>query len=177
MKLTRKKTPETEYIAVSDENKKYSIKNPFSEELKINGKKMDIKIFDDEYGFTYIVYDGKKFLAEIVEKNQNRYTVLINGVSYSFTVETPISFKRKKYLEKNKAQSKVELVGAPMPGKILDILQEPGADIKPGESIMILEAMKMQNEITAPIAGKISNINVKKNDIVNKDDVLFEIAK
>ena len=177
MKLTRKKTQDTEYIAVSDENKKYTIKNPFSEELKINGKKMDIKIFDDEFGFTYIVYDGKKFLAEIIEKNQNRYTVLINGVSYTFTVETPISYKRKKYLEKNKTQSKVELVGAPMPGKILDILQENGAAIKPGESVIILEAMKMQNEITAPVAGKIVNINVKKNDIVNKDDVLFEIEK
>lgn len=177
MKLTRKKPQDTEYIAVSDQNKKYTIKNPFSEELKINGKKTEIKIFDDEYGFTYMVYDGKKFLAEIIEKNQNRYTVMINGVSYTLTVETPISYKRKKYLEKNKTQNKVELVGAPMPGKILDILQDPGSSIKPGESVIILEAMKMQNEITAPVGGKLSKINVKKNDIVNKDDVLFEIQK
>lgn len=179
MRLSRKKSTEeaTEYIAVSGKTNKYTIKNPFSEDVMINHKKSDIKIFDDENGFTYILYKKKKYLAEIVEKSQNKYTVLINGVSYSFTIETPISYKRKKYLEKNQQKSKSELVGAPMPGKIVDIMIEEGAKVKEGEALLILEAMKMQNEIISPASGKIIKVHVKQNDIVNKEDLLIEIER
>jgi len=178
MILSKKKEKEqdTEYIAVSASTK-YTIKSPFSEDVMINHKKSDIKIFDDENGFTYILYKRKKYLAEIVEKSQNRYTVLINGVSYSFTIETPISYKRKKYLEKNKTSSRTELVGAPMPGKIVDVLVEAGARVKVGESLLILEAMKMQNEIASPVSGLVKKVFVKQGDIVNKEDVLIEIEK
>jgi biotin carboxyl carrier protein len=177
MKLSRKKNQETEYIALTSQNMKYKIKNPFSEEIKINGRKVDIKLLDDELGFTYILYKRKKYLVEIVEKNQNKYTVLVNGVSYSLSIETPISYKRKKYLEKTKSKSKTEFVSAPMPGKILDVLIEEGAYVKSGEAILILEAMKMQNEITSPVAGKVIKIMVRKDEIVNKEDILFEIEK
>lgn len=176
MKLTKKKE-EMEYIAVSSQNKKYIIKNPFSEDLKINHKKTEIQIFDDENGFTYILYNRKKYLAEIIEKTQNKYTVLINGIGYYFTIETPISYKRKKYLDKQKARKKVEIIAAPMPGKIIDILIEEGAEVKPGEPLLILEAMKMQNEITSPINGKVKKVHIKNTDIVNKDDILIEIDR
>jgi glutaconyl-CoA/methylmalonyl-CoA decarboxylase subunit gamma len=172
----KEKEQETEYIALSGDSK-YTIKNPFSEDVMINHKKSDLKIFDDENGFTYILYNRKKYLAEIVEKSQNKYTVLINGVSYTFTIETPISYKRKKYLEKNKSSSRSELVGAPMPGKIVDILVEAGAKVKEGEALLILEAMKMQNEIASPVSGIVKKVLVKQNDIVNKEDVLVELEK
>jgi biotin carboxyl carrier protein len=178
MKISANKNQTTEYIAVSStQNKKYKVKNPFSEELKINGKKTDIKIFDDECGFTYIQYKQKKYLAEIVEKRQNKYIVLLNGVSYSFSIETPLSYKRKKYLDKKQSKNKFESVLAPMPGKIVDVLAESGSHVKNGDALMILEAMKMQNEISAPVSGKITKIMVHQNDIVNKDDVLVEIEK
>ena len=179
MILSRKKSDEqdTEYIAVNQQDKKYTVKNPFSEDIMINHKKIDIKIFDDENGFTYILYKRKKYLAEIVEKSQNKYTVLINGVSYTFTIETPISYKRKKYIEKNKSKSRTELVGAPMPGKIVDILIEEGAKVLEGESLLILEAMKMQNEIGSPASGTVKKIFIKEGDIVNKEDVLIEIER
>jgi biotin carboxyl carrier protein len=177
MKLTRKHNQDTEYIALTSQNKKYKIKNPFSEEIKINGRKVDIKLLDDELGFTYILYKRKKFLVEIVEKNQNRYTVIVNGVSYSLSIETPISYKRKRYLEKTKSKSKTEFVYAPMPGKILDVLIEEGVNVKSGEALLILEAMKMQNEIIAPVNGKVIKVMVRKDDIVNKEDIMFEIEK
>jgi biotin carboxyl carrier protein len=174
----RDKNKDPEFIALSSQSKKkYKVKNPFSEDLKINHKKHDIKIFDDENGFTYIQFKNKKYLAEIVEKNQNLYTVLINGVSYSFSIETPISYKRRKYLDKQKSNKKIEVVEAPMPGKIIDVLVESGAEVKAGEAIIILEAMKMQNEILAPINGKVSKVLIKQNDTVNKDDILIEIDR
>jgi biotin carboxyl carrier protein len=179
MKLYSKKNKNSddEFIAVSQKNKRYKIVNPFCEEPKINNKKADIKIFESDEGFTYLVWKNKKFLAEIIEKNQNKYTVLLNGVSYSFSIESPISYKRKKYLEKHKAKSKTEPVIAPMPGKIIDLLVEENAEIKEGEPILILEAMKMQNEINSHVAGRIKKILVKENDSVAKDEILLEIEK
>ena len=74
MLLSRKKgkDDQTEYIAVASPVKQYKVKDPFSEDVMINHKKTDIKIFDDENGFTYILYKRKKYLAEIVEISQNK---------------------------------------------------------------------------------------------------------
>ncbi|MBN1116757.1 MAG: acetyl-CoA carboxylase biotin carboxyl carrier protein subunit [Bacteroidales bacterium] len=171
----KKKNKELEFIAVSTKNNKYKVKNIFSEDLKINYKKFDFQIFDDENGFTYIKHKNKKYHAEILEKNQNKYEILLNGVSYSFSIETPFSYTRKRYLDKQKSKSKVEILQAPMPGKIIDVLVEPGAVVKNGETVIILEAMKMQNEITIQANGKVTKVHVKPNDTVNKDDILIEV--
>jgi pyruvate carboxylase subunit B len=64
-----------------------------------------------------------------------------------------------------------------MPGKIIDILVEEGSEVKEGEPIIILEAMKMQNEIASHVTGVVKSITVKKNDSVMKDDVMIEIQK
>ena len=178
MKLIRKrKDHEHEYIAVTPGDNKYVVRDPFSEELRINGHKKEIKIFENEEGFTFIEFNNKKYLAEITDKSQNKYTVLLNGVSYSFTIESPISYRRRKYLEKYKQHNKIEIVTAPMPGKIIELLVEESSHVKEGEAILILEAMKMQNEIIAQVTGKIKKISVKAGDSVTKDDVLMEIER
>jgi biotin carboxyl carrier protein len=64
-----------------------------------------------------------------------------------------------------------------MPGKIVDVLVEENAVVKEGDSIVILEAMKMQNEIISHVSGKVKSINIRPEDIVNKDDVLIVIEK
>lgn len=175
--LKKTKKFEPEYIAVTPGGKKYVVRNPFSEELKINGHKKDVKIFEDEEGFTVIEYKNKKYLAEITDKSQNKYTVLLNGLSYSFTIESPISFRRRQYLEKHKQTNKLEVVSAPMPGKIVELLVEEQSRVKEGESILILEAMKMQNEIITQVSGKVRKIHVKPGDSVAKDEVLLEIER
>jgi biotin carboxyl carrier protein len=178
MKLIgKRKDHEHEYIAVTPGDNKYVVRNPFSEELRINGHKKEIKIFENEEGFTFIEFNNKKYLAEITDKSQNKYTVLLNGVSYSFTIESPISYRRRKYLEKYKQHNKIEIVTAPMPGKIIELLVEESSHVKEGEAILILEAMKMQNEIIAQVSGKIRKISVKAGDSVTKDDVLMEIER
>lgn len=177
MKILKSKNKSPEYIAVTPANKKFIIRNLFSEDLRINGHKEDIKITKDDQGFTVIEYKNKKYIAEIIEKNQNKYTVLLNGLSYIFTIESPISYRRRKYLEKFKEKNKTEMVLAPMPGKIVEILVDGNSAVKEGEPILILEAMKMQNEIIAVVPGKIRKINVKPGDTVSKDEVLMEIER
>lgn len=67
-------------------------------------------------------------------------------------------------------------VASPMPGKILGVKTEVGKSVKKGEVLMILEAMKMENEIFATASGKVAEIRVNSGDSVNTGDVLLVIA-
>ncbi len=64
------------------------------------------------------------------------------------------------------------LVTAPMPGKILAVKTEPGAQVKSGEVIMVLEAMKMENDIVAPQDGTIASVDVSVGDSVESGSTL-----
>ena len=66
-------------------------------------------------------------------------------------------------------------VKAPMPGNILDVKVKAGASVKAGDVLVILEAMKMENEIVAPQDGTGASINVNKDDTVNSGDVLVSM--
>ena len=67
-------------------------------------------------------------------------------------------------------------ITAPMPGKILKVLVSAGQSVKNGEMIILLEAMKMENEIFATADGKITDIRVGNGDAVNAGDVLVVIG-
>ncbi len=63
-----------------------------------------------------------------------------------------------------------------MPGRIIDVLVRDGAEVMRGEALVILEAMKMQNEIQSLVSGTVTRIGVKAGQNVMKDDILAEIA-
>ena len=67
-------------------------------------------------------------------------------------------------------------INAPMPGNILDVKVKAGDTVKAGDVLLILEAMKMENEIMAPAAGTVTSVNVAKGSTVNSGDVLCTIA-
>ncbi|MDK2824822.1 MAG: glutaconyl-CoA/methylmalonyl-CoA decarboxylase subunit gamma [Clostridia bacterium] len=69
-----------------------------------------------------------------------------------------------------------ETVTAPMPGKVLRVLKGEGTPVKNGDVVMILEAMKMENEITAPVDGTVQQVAAKEGTTVNPGDVLFVIG-
>ena len=67
-------------------------------------------------------------------------------------------------------------VKAPMPGNILDVKVQAGQVVKKGDVLVILEAMKMENEIQAPCDGKVTGVNVRKGDTVETQALLCTIA-
>ncbi len=69
-----------------------------------------------------------------------------------------------------------EEVVAPMPGKVLQLKVSEGDSVKDGDTLLILEAMKMENEIIANTSGNIKKINVAANDMVDTGDVLMVIG-
>ena len=120
------------------------------------------------------------------------YNITVNGVAYSVSVEetaagaapvaaAPAAPKAPAApAAAPKAAAPAGAAGAvsvkaPMPGNILDVKVAAGASVKAGDVLVILEAMKMENEIVAPQDGTVASVNVHKGDTVNSGDVLVSM--
>jgi biotin carboxyl carrier protein len=161
--------------ALSSENRKFSFFVPLKNKIRIGKRDYIVQLKSDEKFGTYILWKNRKYPVEIVRSRQNRYEILFNDISYTFTVETPFSLQRMKVLSSKRGKAEKETIKAPMPGKIVDVLVREGSDILRGEPVVILEAMKMQNEILSPVNGKVTKVSVKADTNVMKDDVMVEI--
>ena len=161
--------------ALSSENQRFCFPQPLKHSIRIGKRDYEVKLKSDDKFGTYILWKNRKYPVEIVRSRQNRYEILFNDISYVFTIETPFSMKRLKVLSSSKEKSEKELIKAPMPGKIIDIHVREGSPVLRGETLVVLEAMKMQNEIQSPVNGHVLKINTKPDAIVMKDDVLVEI--
>ncbi|MCX6301446.1 MAG: hypothetical protein NTW82_04620 [Bacteroidia bacterium] len=161
--------------ALSSENKKFSFSLPLKDKIRIGRRDYAVQLRDDEKLGTYILWKNRKYPVEIVRSRQNKYEILFNDISYTFTVETPFSLQRMKVLSSGKGKKEQESLRAPMPGKIIDVLVREGSTVTRGEPVVILEAMKMQNEIQSPVNGIVKSVIAKSNTNVMKDDVLVEI--
>ena len=177
MMFSKSKKNKQKFIACTGNNKKYEFVSPKELSIKQGKENLPVEIIQDKQGFVYIVWKKKKYQVDVIEKNQNQYEIMVNGVSYPISIESPFSYKRRKYLAENMEESKVEKIHAPMPGKIVEFLVEENQVVKEGETLLILEAMKMQNEIISNIHGKINKINFQAEDNVMKDDILIEVER
>ena len=117
-----------------------------------------------------------------------KYNVTVNGTAYEITLEVVDAADVKAAPAPAAAPAPVaapapaaapaggETVNSPMPGNILSIKVQTGAAVKKGDVIMVLEAMKMENEIMAPCDGTVASINVNAGAAVETGTVLCVIA-
>lgn len=108
------------------------------------------------------------------------YRVKVNGKLYEVELEEvknqPDKHPRAEKTDHDAADGDGEdVVTAPMQGTIQSILAERGATVKKGDPLCILEAMKMENEVTADKDGVIAAVTISENDTVNAGDVLFKV--
>jgi len=162
--------------ALSNEGHKFSFTLPLKNVIKVNGREYSVELREDERYGIHVLWKNRRYPVEIVRTKQNRYEILFNDIGHTFTVETPISMQRKKVLGTGRGKSGTLVVKAPMPGKIIDVLVRENAPVMKGEAILILEAMKMQNEIQSVVSGTVTRISVKAGQNVMKDDILAEIT-
>jgi biotin carboxyl carrier protein len=173
--MTNDKLQIKKLYALSSENRKFSFSIPLKHTIRIGKRDYEVKLKGDEKYGTYILWKNRKYPVEIVRSSQNKYEILFNDISYTFTVETPFSLQRMKVLNSTRGKVEREVIKAPMPGKIIDVLVREGSSVLRGEPLLILEAMKMQNEILSPVNGTIVKVLAKTNTNVMKDDLLIEI--
>lgn len=173
---TKKPSNITKLIALNaDTNAEYefSVKNNY--EYRYNRCPIRVDPVQEADGVNVLSCNGLRYPYEIAQISANTYSITLNGVSYTFSVETPFSLSRKRMLAAKAGISKKEVIKAPMPGKILDVFVTEGQTVGNGESLLVLEAMKMQNTIATHMKGTVTKVTVVPGKTVGKDDVLIEI--
>lgn len=111
-----------------------------------------------------IKIDGKVFVAEVEEIITEK--------------EEGLEKHKKKYHKEIKntfSSSSEKTIAAPMPGKVIEIKVEKGKKVKKGDVVLILEAMKMEQEIKSEIDGYVEDISVKEGEAVTKEQILITI--
>ncbi len=116
------------------------------------------------------------------------YTITVNGVPYQVTVEENDSAagaapsasvqhvqSAQPASTEPPATAGSVTVEAPMPGNILEVCVTSGQNVKQGDRLIILEAMKMENEIVAPCNGSVASINVNKGEAVEAGQLLLSL--
>ncbi len=116
----------------------------------------------------------------------NKYKVNVNGTDYEITIElmdanAPVSAPAAAPAPATAPAAPApagagEQVTCPMPGSILAVNVNVGDTVSEGQVLMVLEAMKMENEIMAPCAGKITSVSVTKGATVESGTLLCTIA-
>ncbi|HED05917.1 MAG TPA: biotin/lipoyl-binding protein [Ignavibacteria bacterium] len=143
--------------------------------VKLNGKRYDYDVTLLS-GVTYLLTFSNKLYKISSEKiNDEKYRITVDGKQFEAVIRTSLQEKASKLVGINKNINHKLDVKAPMPGIILKIKKNEGDEISKGESIMILEAMKMENDLCAPISGTIRNLNVQEGIAVEKGVDLFSI--
>jgi len=140
--------------------------------LYLDGKAMELDIIKLGTDYFHVLKNGKSFEVEINRKEGKSLEILINGKTYSAKVMDSLQIMLQK-LGMSETKSKAALqIKAPMPGLILRILVEKGMEIKAGDPIIILEAMKMENILKATSDCLVEDIKVKAGEKVEKGQSL-----
>jgi len=154
---------------------KFYINDTYEFELGEQDLRHDIQEY--EQGRFHIILNDKSYNAELVESNTIAKTLTIKVNNNTYTIQAEDRFDRllKQLGFSNLNAQKIDNIKAPMPGLVLKILIEIGQTINKGDTLLILEAMKMENAIKSPGEGVIKHIKVKESDAVDKGQVLIEL--
>jgi len=121
-----------------------------------------------------IKVDGEEFDVEL-EKQGGVWNVSIEGESFNIEIEgSSVGESGTKRKKKGRGR-KSGTISSTIPGKIVSISVEEGDNVGEGDVVMILEAMKMQNEIQAPLSGIVTAINCKPGDSIEANSPLVVI--
>jgi biotin carboxyl carrier protein len=163
-------------FVVSINTSKWNVKVLSDKELLVDEKKYNYELIPVCNNSYFLKLNNEVFELTSEKLNNEVFKILLNGKDFDVTIRTALQEKAFKLLENSAVSQQHHLdVKAPMPGMILKIRKKAGEKIEQGESVIILEAMKMENDLKASASGIIENIFVKEGSAVEKGTVLFSI--
>lgn len=138
--------------------------------IKINGTDYAVEIKKVDEGLATVEVNGSVYdVAFEAEKKVSKTPTLVRTPAYTTQSERP---KTTAKPEENKGK----IIKAPLPGVILDMHVREGDAVKAGQVLLVMEAMKMENNIVAPNDGTVTALRISKGDNVLEGDVLVEIG-
>jgi biotin carboxyl carrier protein len=146
------------------------------DEILLDGKSLDIDLLELGNGRFHLIHEGRSFNASLVklDPQEKKLCIKINNRKYDLEVEDQYDQLLQKLGLDNLASAAISQLKAPMPGLVLDILVEEGQTVSKDDSILILEAMKMENVLKSPADLTIKKISVETKQSVEKNQLLIE---
>jgi biotin carboxyl carrier protein len=162
------------YITTVDD-KDYLVEIIDEKHISVNGKtyQVDFESVSGQPVYSLIV-DGKSH-ESYVQQGEDNWQVLLRGRLYPVIVEDEREKRLRAAAGAGVAESGEFHLKAPMPGLIVTIPVAEGQEVKKGQVLLILESMKMQNELKSPRAGTIGRIRVKSGESVEQKQTLLSI--
>ena len=133
----------------------------------IGEKTVDVEILPAKDGKLDLIINGKRVTAYVSSDNAKRW-VTVNGQTFVLT-------KSSGAKRKSAGQDHVSELAAPMPGQLRAVNVTEGESVTKGQTLLVLEAMKMEIRIQAPRDGKVMKLLVKQGQTVERDQILIEI--
>lgn len=163
----------------------YRITGKYTSEVKpsdgapeglLNGNFYNLDIEKIDSRTWHIVKDHKSYYVQWVERNEETksFTLKVNGQLLELSAKNDFDLLLDQMGLSSMAGNKANKLKAPMPGKVLQIMVEPGQEVAKGEALLILEAMKMENVLKATDAVTIKSVNIAVGDAVEKNNILLE---
>ncbi len=141
----------------------------------IDGKTYEVDLQKMESGIYSLLHKGRSYEMEVTRNEQkNNYSVQTNGHVWDVQiVDAEIRYQRNH--NKGKLGTNENHISSPMPGKVVAIPVEEGQEVKEGDTLIIISAMKMESEYKAPQDARVKKINVKAGDNIEGNEVLIEL--
>jgi biotin carboxyl carrier protein len=157
------------------EGKQYTVEVIDEKHVSVNGKtyEVDFEAVSGQPVYSLIL-DGKSHESYIARGDEN-WQVLLHGRLYPVTVEDEREKRLRAAAGAGVAESGEFILKAPMPGLVVAVPVSEGQEVKRGQVILILESMKMQNELKAPRDGIIQRIKVKAGESVEQKQTLLSV--
>jgi biotin carboxyl carrier protein len=111
-----------------------------------------------------VLYGNESFEVDVTTAPADEYEVLIRGDCHKFTLMN--EQRRAMIRAGGKGAVGKAMVTSPMPGKVVKLLVEEGQEVGAGQGVIVVEAMKMENELKAAVAGKVKEIFVREGEVV-----------
>jgi biotin carboxyl carrier protein len=145
-------------------------KNGSSYKVSLNGQPTDADVVLAAPNAVSVILNGAAFEFQIVPAPDGAHTLQTGPHEFHAEVRDPRSWRVRKprALE---AEGRQQIL-APMPGKVVRLLVKVGDEVEAGQGLMVVEAMKMQNEIRSPKKGKVERLQAKEGQPVNAGDIL-----
>jgi biotin carboxyl carrier protein len=144
--------------------------------ISVNGQilEWDIKKTGDRH--YHVLYQNQSFNLELVSLDTETKTVRLklNNKPCELKIRDKFDLLLEKLGMNNLQNNSAKEIKAPMPGLIFDIKVKEGDEVKKGDPVLILEAMKMENILKSPGDGTVKKIKIKKGESVEKNQVLIQ---
>jgi biotin carboxyl carrier protein len=144
--------------------------------VTVNSQPFNWDLVEIKDGNFHILYNNRSFNAEVLEADYQTksFLIKINNHKHSISVKDRFDLLLDQLGMSNANAAKVNDLKAPMPGLIVDIKVQVGDTVKKGDTILILEAMKMENVLKSIGDGIVKNIKIIPKQNVEKNQVLIE---